>query len=151
MTSSHWLFGSLILLVLAFTVSCASVSPTVYRQDMLLQIDRWRIDFTYEPGRLERKAEATGGTEVKMITEGRSPRDLQLRDDIFYRLQDKHGIKMTRASDTSVGEIRIHPVHFYSGGFKSLDVTMVAPNGETVVKGRGTLLKIITLQKGMTL
>jgi hypothetical protein len=51
-------------------------------------------------------------------------------------LQDKHGIKLVKEPASSVGIISIHPVHFYSGRFKSLDVTLVASTRETMARIR---------------
>jgi hypothetical protein len=76
----RWLIS--LILAYGFIASCASVTPTVYTQKKLQGVDIWRIDFKYAPGRVERKAEASGDAEVKMVTEGRSPQDLQLKDVI---------------------------------------------------------------------
>lgn len=127
-------FCSNILLVIIAVVltSCASAKQTVYNQEILQTISEWHLDFSYEPGRIEQKTESSGSAELKMVTEGRSSSDLQLLEDIFYCLQDKYGIKLTKTSNSSAGEIRIHPVKFGYGGFKSLDIRLNSAQGEAI-------------------
>lgn len=125
-----------VLALPALLGGCASVNKTLYKPDQLRGIQAWAVVFAYEPGRLETRREASGEAGVKVVAEGRDPRDLQLRDDIMFRLQDKHGLTVTKDADGPVGQIRIHPVHFYSGGFKSLDVTLSSPSGDTLARIR---------------
>ncbi len=41
---------------------------------------------------------------------------------------------MTKAASETSGRIKIHPIHFYRGGFKLLTVTLVDKQGETLAR-----------------
>ncbi|UCG92478.1 MAG: hypothetical protein JSV97_01850 [candidate division WOR-3 bacterium] len=113
-----WRF--MIVLIIA---GCATFKTTLYDQSKLKAVTSWHIDFSYETGEIEEKVTSEKEAEVKVITTGHSPRDLQLRDDIFFHLKDKYRIPVVKDVNVASGFISIHPVHFYLGGFKSLDVT----------------------------
>ncbi len=111
------------ILILVFIYSCASVKPTIYEPQKIKQINKWTIDFKYEPGEIERKSDNEGIQEVKITTGGRTSTDLQLRDDISYFLNDNYGIRIDKSGKTAQGKILINPVRVY-WGFKSVDVSI---------------------------
>lgn len=117
-------------------VGCASARPTVYNAAGLRTVPTWVIGFSYQPGAIEERERSTGEREVRVTTEGRSASDLQLRDDLFFRLQDRHGIRVIKERASGSGEILLHAVHFRSGGFKSVDVVVNDPTGETLARVR---------------
>lgn len=125
-----------VLALPALLGGCASVNTTLYEPDQIRVIQVWAVVFAYEPGRVETRKEASGEAEVKVVTEWRNQRNLQLRDDIMFRLQDKYGLTVTKDGDGPVGQVRIHPVHFFLGGFKSLDVRLSSPSGDTLARIR---------------
>ena len=108
---------------LLFVSSCASVNTKMYDLAQLNAVDAWVLEFAYESGSLERLQKGSGDFELKVVSEGHTPRDLQLRDDIYYILKDEYSIPMTKTVTGRSGRITIHPIHFYSGGFKLLTVT----------------------------
>lgn len=126
----------LILLSMVIFVSCASVKPTVYEPQKIKEIKNWKLDFKYEPGEVERKIEDDGSKEIKVTTGGRTPRDLQLKDDIGFFLKDNHTINLDKSNSSADGSILINPVHFYSGGFKSVDVNIEDKNGLALARIR---------------
>lgn len=123
------LTGILMFLILG----CASASTTIYNKTAVSAITSWNVIFKYEPGEVEEKVSTSGDKETTVLHQGRSPQDLQLRDDIGYCLHDRHHINVVDASGDSVGIIRIHPVHFYAGGFKSADIEISEPSGQNVL------------------
>lgn len=123
-TISHFIY---IFLSIFIFIGCASVKPTVYEPQKIKEIKNWKLDFKYEPGEVERKIEDDGSKEVKVTTGGRTSRDLQLKDDIGSFLKDNHNINLDN-SNLSDRSILINPVHFYSGGFKSVDVNIEDKN-----------------------
>lgn len=114
----------LLVIILFLNSGCATHNVTLYDQSKLNTVTVWHIDFSYEAGEIEQKVTSKGETEAKVVKTGHSPRDLQLRDDIFFHLKDKYHISVVKDVNSASGLIRIHPVHFYYGGFKSLDVTI---------------------------
>ena len=122
------------VLGLALLSGCASVDTKVYDPARLSTVDTWALEFTYEAGSVERLQKSSGDAELKVVSEGHTPRDLQLRDDLYYILKDEYGIALTKATAESSGRIQIHPIHFYSGGFKLLTVTLVDGQGETLAR-----------------
>jgi hypothetical protein len=114
--------------------ACASAKSTVYDKAALSAPATWRVDFAYEPGEVEER-QSEGRREVRITTEGRSARDLQLRDDILYHLQDKHGIRVTKKADPSLSAILIHPVTA-SWGYRSVDVVLQSVTGARIARVR---------------
>ncbi len=104
------------LLGITSIYGCASVAPKIYEAEKLRGINSWQLEFAYESGT------------------GQSPRDLQLRDDIFYALKDEHGISLVKEAGESTGKITILPIHFSSGGFKLLTVTFLDTAGDTLAR-----------------
>lgn len=122
----RWMILCLVL------TACASAKPTVYDQSAIKSIRQWTVAFAYEPGRTEEAMSQEKGAETRIIREGRPRRELKLRDDLTYLLKDQYKIDAARASRPGAGTIRLLPVDFSFGGFKSVDVEIVLPNGETV-------------------
>lgn len=129
-------FHTIILLSFCLFSSCASVKPTIYELQKIKKVKKWKVDFTYEPGEVERKVEDEKISETKIITGGRSARDLQLRDDIAYFLQDNYFIKIDKTGREADGQILINTVNFYTGGFKSVDITLADSTGLTLARIR---------------
>jgi len=113
---------------------CASVNKKLYEPARLNAVDTWVLEFAYESGSVEQLQKSSGDSEVKVVNKGHLPRDLQLRDDLFYILKDEYAISLAKAGSQASGRIQIHPIHFYSGGFKLLTVTMVDRQGDTLAR-----------------
>src|SRR3990170_1884869 len=98
------IFIPLIILIVG---GCATSKTTVYDVLKLQTITSWHIDFP------PYKANANINY---------SARDLQLRDNIFFYLKDKHNIPIIKDINSAKGFIHINPVSgFY---INSLDITM---------------------------
>jgi len=119
------------LLLLA---GCASVNTKLYEPARLNAVDTWVLEFAYESGSVEQLQKSSGDSEVKVVSEGHLPRDLQMRDDLYYTLKDEYAVPLARSGSESSGRIQIHPIHFYSGGFKLLTVTLVDRQGEPLAR-----------------
>jgi hypothetical protein len=116
---------NLFTLILAVGLTaCASTKPTLYDSAALQSVRSWTVDFTYEAGRTEEAVSQEKGAETRVVREGRPRRELKLRDDLVFLLKDQHKFDVAR-------EIHLLPVDFGFGGFKSVDVELVLPNGET--------------------
>lgn len=115
---------------------CADVRVTLYKPEAIDAVKRWHVDFTYEAGRYEEVVGTERGHEQKVVKEGHPPVDLQLRDDIFFRLRDRHVVQTVKDKAEADGLVRIHPVHFVYGGFKSLDVTLLDKAEEILARIR---------------
>lgn len=126
----------ILILSVVILIGCASVKPMVYEPEKIKEIKIWSIDFKYEPGEIERKIENDVNKEVKITTGGRTATDLQLKDDITYLLKDDFGINLDKDGIHSKGKILLNPVHFYSGGFKSVDVSFEDINGLSLARVR---------------
>jgi len=113
-----------------FLAACASVKTTLYDQDATRSVKAWTVEFIYESGRTEQAFSREKGAETRVIIDGQRRRDLKLRDDLAYLLKDVHKINASRTKRDGAGAIRILPMDFSSGGFRSLDVEIVLPNGE---------------------
>jgi len=110
---------------LALTVGCSSVKVSLYDSAAIDVVTQWHVDFSYEAGRYEEIVGSDRGQEQKVVKEGHAPVDLQLRDDIFFRLRDEHDVQTVKDEAKADGLVRINPVHFAFGAFKSLDVTLL--------------------------
>ena len=113
---------------------CASVNTKLYEPSRLSAVDTWVLEFAYEAGSVEQLQKSSGDSELKVVRGGQAPRDLQLRDDLYYSLKDEYAIPLARAASETSGRIQIHPIHFYRGGFKLLTVTLVDSRGETLAR-----------------
>lgn len=131
--SKFAIFGFMTTLIIS---GCATFKATLYDQSKLKTVTSWNIDFSYEAGELEEKVTNGKEAEVKVTKAGHLPRDLQLRDDIFFHLKDKYHIPVVKDVNSASGFIRIHPVHFYLGGFKSLDVTIYDRENNLIARVR---------------
>jgi hypothetical protein len=123
---------ALFTLILAVGLTaCASTKPTLYDSAALQSVRSWTVDFTYEAGRTEEAISQEKGAETRVVREGRPRRELKLRDDLVFLLKDQHKFDVARTRRPGAGEIHLLPIDFGSGGFKSVDVELVLPNGET--------------------
>jgi len=113
---------------------CASVNTRLYDPALLSAVDTWVLEFAYEAGSVEQLQKSSGDSELKVVSKGHTPRDLQLRDDLYYTLKDDYAIPLIKAASETSGRIQIHPIHFYSRGFKLLTVTLVDRQGETLAR-----------------
>lgn len=126
---------AILMSALLMSVSaCTTVKPTVYMPDDMRTIETWGLEFAYEAGSVEQLQKSSGDSELKVVNKGQLPVDLLLRDDIYYALKDEHAIPMVKTPSITSGRIQIHPIHFYSGGFKTLAVTFVNGKGEIIAR-----------------
>tara|TARA_R110002072_G_scaffold286768_1_gene451880 strand:+ start:240 stop:659 length:420 start_codon:yes stop_codon:yes gene_type:complete len=120
------------IFVIIIATGCASTSSKIYSKNEILQITSWELDFAYESGSIEATKKAAGNDELKVVRSGQSATDLELRDDLYFMLKDEYSISVTKTQANSSGKILIHPIHFASGGFKSLTVNLVNSKGDTL-------------------
>lgn len=120
--------------VVLLASACASIQSKVYSPTLLKSVNLWVLEFAYETGSIEQSQKSGGDSEVKVVSMGQSARDLQLRDDLFFTLKDEYSVPVTKKPSGPTGRIQIHPIHFYSGGFKLLTVTFLDDNGETLAR-----------------
>jgi len=120
--------------IFLFTSGCGAVESKVYAPDVLKSVKVWFLEFAYESGSVELSQKKSGDSEVKVVSRGHLPRDLQLRDDLFFIFKDEYQIPITKKSSEAHGRIQIHPIHFYSGGFKLLTVTLIDNTGATLAR-----------------
>lgn len=124
-----------LIAIFAFMLSaCASVDSKIYTGSKVQTLSAWTIEFAYESGALEQVQKSTGDSEVKIVSTGQLPSDLQLRDDLFFTLKDEYAIPLTKKPTGATGKIQIHPIHFQRGGFKLLTVTLVDQQSETLAR-----------------
>jgi len=122
--------------MVALASGCADVRVSLYNPTAIDAVKHWHVDFTYEAGRYEEVIRTEGGQEQKVVREGHPPVDLQLRDDIFFRVRDRHGLQTVKDKGEAEGLVRIHPLHDDYGGFKSLDVTLLDKADEILARIR---------------
>jgi len=126
---------TIICALLALLLSgCASVNTKMYDPARLSAVDTWILEFAYESGSVEQLQKSSGDSEFKVVSKGHLPRDLQLRDDLYYTLKDEYAIPVIKDTSAESGRIQIHSIHFYSGGFKLLTVTLVDSRGKTLAR-----------------
>lgn len=115
-------------------LSCGSlgVSDSVYNRGAIEAVNNWSLSFSYEPGSVIEGVSDEAGQERRVITEGRSSSSLQLRDDLFFLLKDRHRVGVTNRSDEAEGTISIHPVQYSDGSFRTLDVLLYGTNRDEV-------------------
>jgi len=118
----------------ALLSACASVNSKIYSETEILQISSWVVDFAYESGSVETIKKTTSDGELKVVRSGQLHSDLELRDDLFFMLKDDYSIPITKQPIETSGKILIHPIHFRSGGFKSLTVTLVNNKGDVLAR-----------------
>ena len=128
----------LLLLTLAIALcGCASSSMTVYNVGQIQEIDEWSIAFMYQTGEVEKTIKGGGVDSVAIKQTGRNAKDLELRDEVYFRLKDKHSINVKKSSSDSSGKILLHPIYFtkwYAGHFQSCTVTLVDSEGTTLAR-----------------
>ena len=93
-------------------LGCASVNTRVYEPARLSSVNTWVLEFAYEVGSIERLQKSSGDAELKVVSEGHTPRDLQLRDDLYYTLKDEYAIPLVKTTTESSVRIQIHPNSF---------------------------------------
>ena len=123
-----FIFPTLILLI----TSCASVDTNLYNTNRLNNIDTWTLDFQYQAGEQSQKLTDSGEFEFKNVNQGQRRDDLQLRDDLYYILKHDYGLPLQKSNIKNSGKIKIHALHFASGGYKTLTVTLLDNEGETI-------------------
>ena len=69
--------------------ACASVNTKLYHPAGLRAVEAWVLEFAYEAGSVEQLQKSSGDSELKVVSKGHFPRDLQLRDDLYYTLKDE--------------------------------------------------------------
>ena len=131
---NRFVAGSLIGLIASVLSACASVDSKIYAGNKVQAVSAWTLEFAYESGVVEQLKKSTGDSEVKIVNAGQIPSDLQLRDDLFFALKDVYGLPLTKKPADAKGRILIHPIHFTSGGFKLLTVTLVDQQDETLAR-----------------
>ena len=118
-------------------VGCATTSKTVYEEETIQLIGEWTIGFTFQSGEVEKTLKEGKVDSLSITRTGRNPKDLELKDEIFYRLKDKHSINLNKASSDKAGRILLHPIYFtkgYTGNFQSCTVTIVDAQDNTLAR-----------------
>ena len=126
------LAGALVALV----GGCATVKVNMYDADEIEAIEAWHIDFSYEPGEYQQAIGTRRGATTTIIKQGHPPVDLQLRDDLFFALQDSYTTTLVRDAENAEGFIRLLPQHFTSGGYKSLQLLLTDIDREVLARIR---------------
>lgn len=103
---------------------CATVRVSIYEAEEIDSVIFWHITFAEEPGRYEKTIGTHQGQTTTVVKEGYPPVDLQLRDDIYFRVRDHRRIDVVRGIDDADGLILLRPLHFTRGGYKSLDMLL---------------------------
>ncbi len=101
---------------------CASASPTIYSLTPLRGVSTWDIGFAFETGAAAETRDNAGKGQTTVVRGGQPIRNLQLRDNLYFILQDKYSIPVTKSGTPRDGAIRLVPVDFTFGGFATLDV-----------------------------
>jgi hypothetical protein len=109
------------------------VHPSVYDPQGIRDVKTWYVGFTYFAGAETETASKAGEVEQTTI-QREAPRkdDLQLRDDIEFRLRDRFGIRTTRDREKADGTINLHATYYVFAGHKSLDV-LISDKAATVL------------------
>ncbi len=126
--------SALLCVMALFACASATVETRTYIPNQMQSISSWYIDFEYQNGAVEKQQYSNGSSNVKLVSEGQDPADLQFRDDLFYGLRDDHSIPMTKNADQATGRIEILPVHAVAGGFLSVEVIFLNKQGNTVAR-----------------
>ena len=139
----HSISASLILFY-----GCAVAGTGVNEENKLSAISEWTLLFASESGSTEQLQKSSSDSQVEVVNQEQSSRNLALRDDLFYALRDDYNIAMVKESTGKSGVIQINPVDFsYGIYFKSLSVELMNSDGETVGRltvrngGRNTTTK----------
>lgn len=117
-----------------FQLACVKATPTVYSPAPLTGVRTWDIGFAYESGAQAETTDNSGRQATTVVRSGQSIRNLQLRDNIYFALQDKYRVAVTKNGTTNGGTIKLVPVDFLDGGFKSLDVRFEDQNGTLLAR-----------------
>ncbi len=114
--------------------ACVTARPTVYSPAPLRSVATWDIGFAYESGAAAETRDNSGRREATVIRGGQPIRNLQLRDNIFFILQDKYRLSVTKTGTPTDGAIKLVPVDFLDGGFKTLDVRFEHAEGKVLAR-----------------
>jgi hypothetical protein len=125
-------------LTLLFSVgltACGGIStkPALYDATAIKSVQIWKIGFLYEAGFIEEGVSKEKGESARVVKEGQSTIANKLRDDIVFELKNQK-FDVDRTWRDNSGEIRLFPIQSGYGGFRSVDVEFVLPNGK--VAGR---------------
>ena len=115
---------------------CATVKVNMYDADEIEAIQAWHIDFSFEPGEYQQAIGTRRGVATTIIKEGYPPVDLQLRDDLFFALRDSYATTLVSNAEEAEGFIRLLPLHFTSGGYKSLQLLLTDIDREVLARIR---------------
>lgn len=114
-----WVPRACVLLVLT---GCASARLTVYSPERLSAGTRWTVGFVYEQEATAASENSSGQKQNTTVRLTQSAANLQLRDNIFFALKDKHSIDVAPTETETTQRILILPNEFALGGFSTLDV-----------------------------
>lgn len=120
----------------ALAGGCATVKVNMYDADEIEATETWHIDFSYEPGEYQQAIGMRRGVATTITKKGYPPVDLQLRDDLFFALQDSYTTTLVRDAEDAEGFIRLLPQHFTSGGYKSLQMLLTDIDREVLARVR---------------
>ncbi len=120
----------------ALAGGCATVKVNMYDADEIEAIETWHIDFSSEPGEYQQAIGTRRGAATTITKQGYPPVDLQLRDDLFFALQDSYTTTLVRNAEDAEGFIRLLPQHFTSGGYKSLQMLLTDVDREVLARIR---------------
>ncbi len=115
---------------------CATVKVNMYDADEIESIELWHVDFSDEGGAYQQAIGTRRGATTTIIKQGHPPVDLQLRDDLFFALQDSYTTTLVRNAEDAEGFIRLLPQHFTSGGYKSLQMLLTDIDREVLARIR---------------
>ena len=124
-----------ILTIVSLLASCMEIKPSVFDDQKLMEINIWRVGFTYEPGEIEEKAGNNGQKEIRQTKRGHSDRALLFIDDVFFCLKGVYKIPVTKNEVEGAGSIKIHPLYSYYA-YRVIDVTFYPPNDEVIARIR---------------
>ena len=115
---------------------CATVRVSMYEAEEIDEIEAWHVAFADQPGRYEQTIGTRQGQTTTIAKDGHAPVDLQLRDDVYFRIRDSYRITVVTDRESAEGLILLRPLHFTAGGYKSLQIVLADPDGETFARIR---------------
>jgi hypothetical protein len=121
-------------LLAIISTGCASASRRIYEAGPISKSQEWQLGFAYESGANVEKRDNSGGRESTVIRGGKSANDLQLRDNIYFHLKDKYNRSVRRGDGLNAASIKLLPIRYNSGGFKSLDVRFEDSTGAVLAR-----------------
>jgi len=115
---------------------CATFKVNMYDADEIDVIETWHIEFSSEPGEYQQAIGTRRGAATTITKKGYPPVDLQLRDDLFFALRDSYATTLVSNAEEAEGFIRLLPLHFTSGGYKSLQLLLTDIDREVLARIR---------------